>query len=219
MAGPTEHSRGARKPIRVVTNPTVLWSPTRGMWSRLLVAGPLLVACSFEPRGGASSEPGSDGSSIASIDATGSGDDGGNAPFDAAPDDGPRPELPEILTIPGTGEVVTSQHVLATGVSYRLVASGTVSVADETWYGDAEYYWHEDSPGLLFGSAEGVEVGLAINDAEVNSDRSPNWGGFEGDHTYELVITGDGSAIIAQYHDPNYDNNSGSMTLEIHLQP
>lgn len=178
------------------------------MWGRLPIAGLLLAGCAFEPQGSApAGEPATDaGSQVA--DAAG--------PFEGPePPDGAAlaPVLLETLTVPATGEVVPSTAPLRAGASYQLVASGVVSVRDG-YSGDADYYW-DDVFGIGGDSAGGVDIGLAIDDPTIDETRSPDWGEYSSGHSYQAEVTGTGAALAAQFHDPNFGNNSGSLTLEI----
>ena len=187
------------------------------MWGRLSLAGLLLAGCAFDPRGSSSSTP--DADAARASDARPEGD-GSPDPIDAAPptpDSAPvEPVLLETLIIDAAEtDAIQSTVVLQTGSSYRLVASGVVDIRDNDYSGDADYWWPDDLPGLISDSAGGVDLGLAINDTTIDGNRSPNWGDFADSHVYETTMAGTGSTLTAQFHDPNYDNNSGSMTLEI----
>ena len=87
---------------------------------------------------------------------------------------------------------------------------------DDGWSGDADYYWADDLPDITRGdSAGGVDIGLAINDTTIDNNRSPDWGSYTDSHVYETTMAGTGATLTAQFHDPEYSNNSGSLTLEI----
>jgi hypothetical protein len=82
--------------------------------------------------------------------------------------------------------------------------------------GDADYYWADDLPDITRGdSAGGVDLGLAINDTTIDNNRSPDWGSYTDSHVYETTMAGTGATLTAQFHDPEYSNNSGSLSLEI----
>ena len=125
----------------------------------------------------------------------------------------PVPVLLETLTVPATGEVVTSTVVLVSGASYQLVATGEVTVRDG-YGGDADY-WYDVVFGVGGDSSGGVDIGLAVNDTVIDGDRSPDWGEYTESHSYQSTMGGTGSTLTAQYHDPNFSNNGGSMSLEI----
>jgi hypothetical protein len=135
---------------------------------------------------------------------------GGSDPPDGAT---AAPVLLETLTVPATGEVVPSTTLLRVGATYRLIASGVVSVRDG-YSGDADYYW-DDVFGLGGDAAGGVDLGLAIDDPVIDDTRSPDWGEFSSEHTYEALVAGTGAALAAQFHDPNFGNNGGSLSLAI----
>lgn len=187
------------------------------MWGRLPLAGLLLAGCAFDPGGSSASDPSSDA-------APGAADarprtDAGPDPFDGAPpspDAAPiEPVLLDTLTIPATGEIVTSTAVLETSASYRLVAQGVVDVRDGDYSGDADYWWSNDLGFIGGDSSGGVDLGLAIDDTTIDGNRSPDWGDYTDSHIYQASMTGTGSTLTAQFHDPNYGNNGGSLTLEI----
>jgi hypothetical protein len=190
------------------------------VWGCLTVAGLLLAGCSFEPGGNSSSNPGSDAAGGGNPADARPVPDGAPAAFDAAPpaDAPPPPELLETLTVQATGEVETSNTLLELGASYILIAAGTVAVRDDGYSGDADYWW-SDEFGFGGDTTGEVDLGLAINDIVVDSSRSPDWGDYSSGHSYQVTMEGTGAVLTAQYHDPNFENNSGSLTLEIYGPP
>jgi hypothetical protein len=187
------------------------------VWGRLPLAGLLLAGCSFSPGGSSGSDPDSDaggGFSDGLPDP-----DGGPGVPDAAPlPDAPpvEPVLLETLTVESNGNTVQSSFALEAGATYRLVASGELVVRDDDagrFSGDADYWYGVVLSGDGF---DGVDFGVAIDDTEVDDERSPDWGEFADSHIYQATIPGTGAQLTAQYHDNNYGNgNSGSMSLEI----
>jgi hypothetical protein len=130
----------------------------------------------------------------------------------APPDGGGEWTVVEALVVSVRGETVTSTFVLQQGVRYRLRASGMAYVALQT-FGDAEYYNFNNGPPI--DGAVGIDVGLAVNDSTIDATRTPRWGAYSDTHVYEVEWTGDGASIVAQFHDGNTANNSGTLTLEI----
>ncbi len=135
-------------------------------------------------------------------------------PIDAAPDAMPMWVQVESLVIPCTGQTVTSTTSLASGVSYRLRASGTCIA--NTFNGsraDAEY------AGFNIGTAESrpgnIDLGIAINDITVGASKMPAWGSYTNTHQYTALWIGLGAPIVVMFHDPDFTNNSGSLTLAI----
>lgn len=183
------------------------------MWGRLIVAGLLLAGCAFDPRGSSGTGPGPDGGGFSSP-----GSDAGKSSSDAAvpPDGAPvEPVLLETLTIDSHSTVpVESTVVLLAGASYRLVAAGVVAIRDDGWSGDADYYWDDDTPWLV-GDDIGVDIGLAVNDADGSGARSPDWGDYTDSHVYQATMPGSDSVLSAVFFDPDNSNDSGSLTLEI----
>jgi hypothetical protein len=118
----------------------------------------------------------------------------------------------ETLTIPVNGTSVTSQTVLLAGIGYRLRASGTFVIqSPQGTQGDAEWW---DFSNLMDG-VTGVDVGLAVNDSIVDTNRTPKWGAYAANHIYEVPWTGNGQPIVAMLHDGNFTNNTGSLMLSI----
>lgn len=187
------------------------------MWGRLSLAGLLLAGCAFDPGG---SSAGSDAdASQPGADARPGADSAPGAP-DAtppSPDAAPvEPVLLDTLTIQAVdSDPVQSAVVLLAGRSYRLVATGVVDIRNGDYSGDADYWWPNDLPGVISDSAGGVDMGLAVNDTDGNSDRSPDWGDYDGSHVYEATIPGNDKVLSAVFFDPDNSNNSGSLTLEI----
>lgn len=118
----------------------------------------------------------------------------------------------EMLVVPVNGTSVMSTNLLTNGVGYRLRASGTFVIqSPQGTLGDAEW-WDFANPqdGVV-----GVDVGLAVNDATVDTSRTPKWGAYTATHIYEVPWTGNGQRIVAQLHDGNFANNTGSLMLTI----
>jgi hypothetical protein len=122
----------------------------------------------------------------------------------------------EELSIPVSSASVISARDLVAGVSYRLRASGTYFAADNT-LGDAEYFGF--NAGAPTDALSGIDVGLAVNDAMVDSTRMPKWGAYKDTHVYEIDWVGNGTVITVQLHDATYGNNTGSLTLTILARP
>jgi hypothetical protein len=120
--------------------------------------------------------------------------------------------MTERITVPGTGEAVMSKTVLQAGVGYHLRASGTYFYAVGT-EGDAEYF--DFDPGPPADSAVNVDVGISVNDPNVDLQRMPRWGEYNPAHVYEVPWMGEGGTIVLQLHDGNYLNNGGSLTVDI----
>jgi hypothetical protein len=149
-----------------------------------------LAACTF-------------GSPRASVDSSGGGgDDAADGPWDVA----------ETLTVPVDKMTATSKTVLEAGVGYRLRATGTFSIGFQL-ISDAEYFGF--NRGAPMDTAANIDVGLAVNDSTIDLDRTPRWGDYNLEHVYEVPWMGDGGPIVAQFHDGNYMDNFGTLTLEI----
>ncbi len=135
---------------------------------------------------------------------------------DARPADAREPAwvVVDELTVPVNRATVMSAFVLEAGVRYRLRASGTFVIqSPEGTPGDAEYW--DFAGGQPVDGVAGVDVGLAVNDPLVDTNRTPRWGAYDASHVYEVEWTGAGAPIAAQLHDGNYANNTGALKLEI----
>ena len=133
---------------------------------------------------------------------------------DAPPDAPPMWTDVETRTIPCSGASVTSTTVLIAGVTYRLRASGTCIVNDVN-NSQADPDWHYFNLGTPRDTEAGVDNGIAIDDATPGASKLPSWGAYSSAHTYTVDWVGGGAVITARYHDSNYSNNSGSLTLTI----
>lgn len=175
--------------------------------------------CSFSLRldGTSDAAAGSDARADAEVDAPGIDAPVIDAapPIDAGPDAMPSWVQIDQITVPCSGLEVLSSVTLTASTTYRLRATGTCiannsPIAGPDVQGDAEYIWNnvstEDESG-------GVDMGIGINDTTVDMTRTPNWGAFTNTHAYSVMFLGLGAKIIAKYHDPNYGNNSGSLTV------
>lgn len=147
------------------------------------------------------------------------GDAGDAITNDAEPPDASSPPtwvVIDTLVVPVNGLTVLSTVSLQSGVGYRLRASGTFVIQSPLGtQGDAEWW---DFTNLMDGVV-GVDVGIAVNDTLVDATRTPDWGPYAPTHVYEIAWTGDGQQIVAQLHDGNFSNNTGSLTLEILALP
>jgi hypothetical protein len=158
------------------------------------------AACSFEP--------GTLGS--VTIDAASSTSD---AATDAALDAPKTWQVVETMQVDSaSSNALTSQTMLANGVTYRLRASGTVTNVIDDKQGDAD--WWDFGVPKDNGCCE--DIGLGIDDLVVNDlDTQPNWGAYSATHVYEVDWIGTGATITALYQDTYYGNNIGTITLDI----
>lgn len=138
-------------------------------------------------------------------------------PIDAGPDAMPMWTLLETIVVPCDGTEVLSTNVLAASVTYRLRSIGECVTNDSNnSHGDAEYVYNQFGTNS---SSQSVDCGLAINDTTPDVEKLPDWGAYQSSHNYTATYLGLGARIIAKFHDPNYSNNSGQLTLAIdHLQ-
>jgi hypothetical protein len=137
-----------------------------------------------------------------------------------ATDHPPGYVLQETIIVPVDGSVVMSASTLAAGVSYKVRASGTFAVGGPgDGQGDAEYANFSNPPGSLqdacgAGSA-GEDLGIGINDTVNDSKKFPGWGVYSATHQYTIDARGTGARIQLNYHDCVYQDNNGSLTVEI----
>jgi hypothetical protein len=133
--------------------------------------------------------------------------------------------LQETVLVPVTGASVSSQTTLLQGVSYRLRAIGTSQLRVAAFpgdydQGDAEYAFQ--SGGFLFLTRPAnncrfpnVDIGLAVNDTNDDSSKTPMWGPYNNDHTYFANFTGAGAPINLNYHNCSYVGSQGLLTVQI----
>jgi hypothetical protein len=136
-------------------------------------------------------------------------------PIDAGPDAMQTWVQIETITIPCNGTNVMSTNLLASGVTYRLRASGTCIANDNNNSGaDAEYVGYNFLNGP-FDTSSNVDCGIAVNDTTPGQDKLPDWGAYTSSHNYQTMWMGLGARITVMFHDPDFDNNEGSLTLAI----
>jgi hypothetical protein len=121
----------------------------------------------------------------------------------------------DVLTVPGNGMAVTSSVILAAGITYRLLASGTYDIGGGT-AADAEY-WNFANPGgpLDLSDDNFTDAGLAVDDVTGTNIKQPRWGPYQPSHIYQVDFNGAGSTVVANIHDDFPSNNHGALTLEI----
>jgi hypothetical protein len=133
--------------------------------------------------------------------------------LDAPPDTPPAWRVVETLLIDTAKSTPMTSMALASGVTYRLRASGEATVIDGQ-PGDAEYWDYANNAPRDSGCCE--DVGIGIDDPVIDLDTRPDWGPYNPDHIYEIEWMGTGAPIQAQYQDTFYGNNVGELTLEIY---
>jgi len=106
--------------------------------------------------------------------------------------------------------MVNSTFVPAAGVTYRLRVSGTFSCTFGGAPADAEY-WSATPTDF----ADAIDFGLSIDDVTVDGVKTPRWGAYSAQSTYEASYVGTGQPLRAILYDSQYDNNTGNLTLEI----
>jgi hypothetical protein len=133
--------------------------------------------------------------------------------------------LLETVTVPCTSsKAVKSKTTLKVGVQYRLRASGTC--LNGQYPLDAEYanfaYDPTDPTNLTSitdrcgANYANTEWGIGIDDPTIDSTKTPKWGTYTPTHVYEIDFAGKGAPISLNFHDCRYDDNAGSLTVEIY---
>ena len=116
--------------------------------------------------------------------------------------------LVETLSVPPDGSVVQSQATLATGVVYKLQASGS-----DGGGGDAEYDFGGNNNCTPYEPP--TDLGIGVDDVTVDGEKTPNWGPYSGDHVYTVDFTGKGARIAVNYHDCIYTDNQGGLVVKV----
>lgn len=124
----------------------------------------------------------------------------------------PQKELVQTLSVLPTGETIDSMP-LQTGQLYELIVSGTYIYDLEGDWADAEYFVQQDV--IIKGDTEYPSfpniLDLSINGPSINQD----WGVYQSTHIYTKEWTGNGEALSFAIYDSFYDDNVGSLTVEI----
>jgi len=123
----------------------------------------------------------------------------------------------ETITVPMDGSSVSSTFPLDGGAHYKLRASGQ-AVSGGPGFGDAEYVFDNGLTTVIDrcgGNSDGVDLGIGVNDTQNGNNKLPFWGALNVAHVYVVDFVGQGAPIILNYHDCNYSDNSGSLTVEV----
>jgi hypothetical protein len=133
--------------------------------------------------------------------------------------------LQETITVPLDGSNVTSTTSLVSGKTYLLRASGTANISTPTpgncGLTDAEFARFEPDntcslPGTPADSTGGYDLGIGINSPIASNTKGVTWGTtFNTTHQYTVPFTGTGAPISLNFHDNVYNDNSGTLTVEI----
>ncbi|MDP9174256.1 MAG: Ig domain-containing protein, partial [Planctomycetota bacterium] len=113
---------------------------------------------------------------------------------------------------------------LATGVHYKLQASGAFQIASNPYYADAQYMFDGTNIYQQVNSTQsGINYGIAINDSVLDQNKPAYWGAYSSNHIYSIDIVGTGKPISISYHDDDaFDNKTTGaypgITLSIYQQ-
>ncbi len=122
--------------------------------------------------------------------------------------------LVDTLTVPATGEPVTSSVVLGAGDTYMFEALGTF-YANDGITADAEYssgptsFVWQDLVERYENYGEGL-LELRIDGAFVE------WGAYNPNHVYTLTQVGAGNPVVFDIYDIAPGNNEGFLTVNIY---
>ena len=150
----------------------------------------------------------------------------GSAGGHAGTDDSEPPSghvLLDTVVVPvNTVSAVSSMATLASGVTYRLRATGTAEVGSGLGNpdADAEYAFnpdHSTSFDLVCAGLESTDLGIGVDDTALDAFKSPKWGPLSATHRYETNFVGKGARIRLNFHEcPNsYDDNFGALTVHV----
>ncbi len=116
------------------------------------------------------------------------------------------------ISVPVDLSTVTSTTVLASGVSYKIRASGTFFIGGPgDGLADAEYFDFTNPTDECCG----MDIGLAINmPTSPTPDKFPFWGDYNPSHVYTIDFVGQGAPISLSYRDGDR-NNTGFLTVEV----
>ncbi len=126
--------------------------------------------------------------------------------------------LLETKTVPTDGSTVSTTTTLQSGKWYMFKATGTFHIGSPgDGLADAEYGNFSNPPSSLIDLTDtGVDFGIGINDTTNDSDKAPFWGGYSPTHTYYAYVQGTGATATLKYHDNNYPDNTGSLTVQVY---
>lgn len=115
------------------------------------------------------------------------------------------------IHVGGNGTIIETPALIQ-GQRYRVQASGSASLS--SLYGfDAEYIFANTNPSQGTDVDSGIDAGLSIDDPTVDNDKSPKWGAYNPNHTYETTYIGTGKPARLRMHDGDYTDNSGSILV------
>jgi hypothetical protein len=117
------------------------------------------------------------------------------------------------LSVPYTGVAVLTP-VLAQGQVYTVQVSGSAPT-NATHSVDAEYDFLNAAPNTTVDVAGTVDVGLSIDDATVDTSKSPKWGAYNPAHVYSQQIIGQGRPASLLMQDSVYSDNAGAVSVTI----
>lgn len=124
----------------------------------------------------------------------------------------PQKELVQTITVLPTGESFSSM-ALESGQLYEIKVSGTYTYDVEADWADAEYFLQLGV--IIKGDTEYPSfpniLDLSINGITTNQD----WGAYQSTHVYTKEWTGTGEPLNFAIYDSFYDDNTGSLTVEI----
>jgi len=109
-----------------------------------------------------------------------------------------------------TPQSTMSAVTLAVGTTYKLRASGMFPCTTTSVPGDAEY-WDFTAQNNF---TSGIDFGISVDDTTPDGTKL-DWGPYSSTHVYETPYEGTGKRIVAVLFDSQYNNNTGSLKLEV----
>jgi len=97
---------------------------------------------------------------------------------------------------------------------YKIEVNGTAWAGDGIYF-DAKYSERNESGSWTDEVQNYESYGPELLDLQINGS-SPDWGVYNSDHTYFVVVSGDDSAWNFQINDIYYPNNEGSLLVTVY---
>ena len=128
----------------------------------------------------------------------------------------------ELYVSSETDTTVTSVNALASGRTYVVEVSGTYSFGNrDDFEADAEWSrrndTYTDNPLAAHGWTVGEDTYPSIVGLDLQIDEENiNWGSFNEDHLYKIVVEGEDSTLDFSIYDSNYGDNTGGLDVAIY---
>ncbi len=115
----------------------------------------------------------------------------------------------DTIQVSSDGSITSSTIALQNGVTYQIIASGIYFTSTPTQdnQNDASYSSHDQ-----WATHTNSVSGLYIDRWQLGSKQ---WGEYNSNHIYQCSMTGNGSKVNFWITDSNYNDNLGSLTVQI----